>query len=202
MDNELRKNAVRVAARHGHAEALRVNEEHDANQEEERKLHEHNDATGEQRGLAVAFISRGEQALHHGLVRPVARHGEESTAEDAGPESVALGEAEGEIEDAQLSSRGCGDLGNFPPAAGNFVQKQEKGRSRSRKVEQELDDVCPNDSAHPAFEGVKEREKRDDENRDAVAGPEGDANNFANGRDANPFGQRSRGHEHSRCNGF
>ena len=75
-----------------------------------RKMTTPEDEQGEAR---LAEVAGGEHALDHELVGAVRGHGEERSAEDAGPEGVGLGEVEGEVEACgtcrrRRRRRGCG----------------------------------------------------------------------------------------------
>ena len=59
-----------------------------ADEEEEGELEEDDDAAGEQGEAGFAEVAGGEHALDHELVGAVRGHGEEGSAEDAGPEGV------------------------------------------------------------------------------------------------------------------
>ena len=66
-------------------------EEARADEQEEGELEEDDDAAGEQREARFAEVLGGEHALDHELVGAVRGHGEEGSAEDAGPEGVGRG---------------------------------------------------------------------------------------------------------------
>ena len=67
-------------------------EEADADEEKEEELEEDDHARAEQGKAGFAQVAGGEHALDHELICPVAGHGEEGSAEDAGPEGVGVGE--------------------------------------------------------------------------------------------------------------
>ena len=102
MNDELRVKAVGVIARILQRSVLSEYEQHHAQHEEQGKLHEYDHAAGEQCRLAVSLIPRREQSLNECLIRPMARHREERTAENAGPERVALCETEREVKNREL----------------------------------------------------------------------------------------------------
>ena len=75
------------------AEAPAVEDpEPSADEQKESKLREDDHAGAEQSPLGFAQVPGGKQALHHELIGAVRGHGEKGTAEQAGPEGVALGE--------------------------------------------------------------------------------------------------------------
>ena len=80
-------------------------------------------------------VACGEQALHHELVGAVRGHGEEGSAEDAGPEGVGLGEVEGEVEEVELAC-GCGDCVDVVPAAGDVGAEGDDGDDGSADVDE------------------------------------------------------------------
>ena len=63
-------------------------------------------------------LRAASKPLHHGLIGAVARHGQESSADQAGPERIAARQAEGEIENTQLAARRRGRLRHLRPAPG------------------------------------------------------------------------------------
>ena len=97
-------------------------EEAYADEEEERELDEDDDAGAEQGEARFAQVAGGEHALDHELVGAVRGHGEEGSAEDAGPEGVGGGEVEGEVEHVELAG-GAGDVMDRGPAAGDVVSR-------------------------------------------------------------------------------
>src|SRR5690606_41181390 len=91
----------------------------DADDEEERELADDEDTAADERAARVGEGGRGEQALDDEVVHAVRCHGEESAADEAGPEPLCgseAGPAALEVEDAELVERlGCG--GDAGPAA-------------------------------------------------------------------------------------
>src|ERR1700722_12839717 len=63
-----------------------------ADEQEERELHENDDAAGEQRNLRLHEIFGSKQTLHDKLVRTMAGHGKETAADEAAPKGIGLGE--------------------------------------------------------------------------------------------------------------
>ena len=161
-------------------------EEAYADEQEEGELEEDDDAGGEEGEAGFAEVAGGEHALDHELVGAVGGHGEEGSAEDAGPEGVGLGEVEGEVETVELAER-RGDGVDGVPAAGDVVAEGEEGDEGSGDVEGHLDDVGPDDGGHASFEGVEEGEGGDDGDGEDVAGADGDADDDGDGEDADAF---------------
>ncbi len=113
-------------------EMLRVYEKHYAQYQKQRELRKDDYAAREQRGFAVAFVARGQKPLHHGLIGAVAGHGQERSAEQAGPEGVLFVRLNDEIEDGKFSACRRSRLRHRGPTAGNFVQQQEETRRSNR----------------------------------------------------------------------
>src|SRR5579862_1060681 len=195
VNDELWVKAIGVIARILQLSMLSEYEQHHAEHEEQGELHEYDHAAGEQRRLAVLLIPRREQSLYKCLIRPMAGHGEKRAAKNAGPERVALCEAEREVKDRELAARRRRDPGNLQPATRNLVEQQEECHERAREVECKLDYVRPDHSAHAAFEGIKQGEQRDNRDRDSLACSESDADNLADGRYSNAFRERPRKQE-------
>ena len=125
-------------------------EEADADEQEEGELEEDDGSGAEQREAALAQVAGGEHALHHELVGTVRGHGEERSAEQAGPEGVGLGQVEGKVEHVELAER-RGDGVDVGPAAGGLVTDRPEGDQGSGHVEGHLDDVGPDDGGHASF---------------------------------------------------
>ena len=86
------------------------------------------DSAHEQGLLRLALALRREQPLHHQLVGAVAGHGEECTADDAGPERVRRRYRERKIKDAEFLR---GDRVHSAQPAGNLVQQRGKRDQRA-----------------------------------------------------------------------
>ena len=102
-----------------------VDEEHCADEEEERELEEDGDSAGEKRGLRLALAARGKKTLDDELVGAVTGGSEECAADDAGPQRVGRGEVPGCVDDAEF----VGVAGNgmdVHPSAGNEMQDGEE----------------------------------------------------------------------------
>src|ERR1700733_811559 len=97
-----------------------------ANEQEERELHEDDDAAGEQRELRLRKILCSQQALDDELIRAVAGHGEEAATDEAAPEGVGLGERKSEVKDGEFVCRGCGVMDGAPAARGFRAQRPER----------------------------------------------------------------------------
>ena len=159
----------------------------DADQEEDRELEEDDHAGGEQRQAGLAQIAGGQHALDHELIRPVRGHGEEGSTQDAGPEGIGLGQVQGEVEHVELPQR-RGRGVDVAPAAGNVRAERIERDESSGDVERHLDHVGPDDSGHPAFEGVEQGQRGDDRDRHCVAGTDGYGDDNGDGEDADSLG--------------
>ena len=122
VNDELWVKAIGVITRILQRSVLSEYEQHHAEHEEEGELHEYDHAAGEQRRLAVLLIPRREQSLYECLIRPMTRHGEKRAAKNAGPERVALCQAEREVKDRELAARRSRNPGNLQPATRNLVE--------------------------------------------------------------------------------
>src|SRR5580658_2053212 len=101
-------------------------EKHYTNEKEDDELEKHDEATGEDGTAAIRLIARSEEALNDSLVGAVGGHGQEASANDSGPKGIGFAEAPGEIQEPQLMTVERGDLRDFRPTPGNFVQQQSE----------------------------------------------------------------------------
>ncbi len=189
-DNEGRKDVVVGAEGRGgmRTEALAVEHpEPGTDEQEKRELREDDHAGAEQSPLRLAQIAGGEQALHHELIGAVGGHGEKGAAEQAGPEGVALGEVQGEVEHAELVG-GLRHMGDGSPTAGDVVTEREQSDQRAADIDRHLRDIGPDNRGHAAFKGVKQGEGGDQGDGGDVAGADGDADHDGDRKDADAFG--------------
>ena len=121
--------------------------------QEQRKLDEDEDAADEQRLSGGPFAVAAQIPLDHELIGPMRCGREKRAADHAGPECVAAGEIEREIEHAQLVAGGC-QSGDFVPASRDLLPEDERRGERADQIDGELDDVGPDERRHPAEEGV------------------------------------------------
>ena len=147
--------------------------------------------TGHQRETALAFVFRGQQALHHQLFGAMRGRGEKAAADDAGQKGVGFCKEAGfrgqaEVEDLEFVG-GAGHLDDVVPAAGNLPQDHEEAEDSPGHVEEHLDDVGPDDGGHAAFEGVEKRQADDQQNGDNVVRTEDNGDHYGDGKDSNPF---------------
>jgi len=180
---------------------LSKNKEEDADEQENRELKKNDKAAGEQRASAILLVFGGQQPLHDGLIRAVTGHGQESSANHAGPARVFGREIPAEIEDLQLVSMRRRDLHDFVPSAGNAVEQDSEGNQASSQVEKKLGDVGPDDRFHAAFKCVEDGQRNNDKDRQPLRGSQRNTNNQCDRCDAHSFGECARSKECSRGNG-
>src|SRR5579864_1229048 len=123
VNDELRVEAVGVITGILQSSVLSEYEQHHAQHEEQGKLHEYDQAAGEQRRLAVFLIPRREQSLYECLIRPMTRHRKKRAAQKSGPKGVALRETKREVKNRELAARRGRDTGNLHPATWNLVKQ-------------------------------------------------------------------------------
>ena len=169
-------------------------EEADAEREEEGELKDDEDAAPDQGPLRVPESAAGEEPLDDELVGPVARHREEAAADDAGPERVGLGRVEREVEEMDRLPRR-----RVPgPCAGepsrDSREENRKGHHRARQVDDDLDQVDPDDGLEPSQVRVEGRRRgeSDDRDPDRNAGHQGDRD----GRDGEADARRHHARHH------
>src|SRR5262245_21642760 len=85
FDNEFRKDLIVARECSRHREEFVVRVKHHANEQEQRKLKQHYEATQNDRLLAVFLILAREQSLHEKLVCAVRSHRQEGAAKYSGP---------------------------------------------------------------------------------------------------------------------
>ncbi len=127
--------------------------------------------------------------------RAMAGHGEKRAADQSGPECIFGGKIPGKIENLQFVARHGGYLRHFAPAARDAVQQNEKCHRASGQIEQQLRDVGPNHRLHPAFEGVEDRERDDNDDRELLRCSKHHAHYERDCRNAHAFGNRPRDQE-------
>ena len=128
-----------------------------------------------------------EHSLHHQLVRAMRCHGEKCSAQNARPEGVGGGEVHGEVEHVELARRRAHRV-DRRPAAGDVRAQRPDGDQRSANVDRHLHHVGPDDGGHSALEGVEQRERGDDGDREHVSRANGDAHHDGDSEDAHALG--------------
>ena len=162
-------------------------EEADADEQEKGELEEDDGSGAEQGQAGLAQVAGGEHALHHELVGAVRGHGQEGSAEKAGPEGVRLGEIEGEVEHVELGLL-LAYGHDVWPMAGSLVADRPESDQGSGDVQGHLDDVGPDHGGHASLESVEEGQGADDADGENVSGANREADDDGDGEDADPFG--------------
>ena len=114
-------------------------------------------------------------------------HGQEGSAEDAGPEGVGSGEVHGEVEHVELAGGG-GDRVDVRPAALDVRAKRCDRNEGAPNIDEHLDYVRPDNGGEAAFEGIEQGERGDDGDAEDVFRADGDAHDNADGEDSDAFG--------------
>ncbi len=155
-----------MEARGSDRPAAEEGEEPDSDRDEERHLEENQKAGADEGLLGVPESPAREQPLHDELVGAVARHREERSAEDTGPESCRAG-AEIEIEDEEVDGLAGRGVGRRAPgdAAGNPRGQDNERGDGSGQVDENLDEVDPDDGLDSAEERVERGSAREDQDR-------------------------------------
>ena len=166
-------------------------------QQEQRELDEDHHAAGEECQLRFAQVLRCQHPLHHQLVGPMRRHGEEGPPEDACPKGVRRGQIQREVEHVELACR-ARDRVNRRPATRHMLAERPDGDQGPANINGHLDDVRPDDRGHSALEGIQQRQRGDDGDGQHVSGPDGDADHDGDGEDAHTLRRRAREQEQAR----
>ena len=84
------------------------------------------------------------------------------------------------------------------PAAGDVRAERPDGDQRSADVDRHLHHVGPDDGGHSALEGIEQRERGDDCDRQHIPRADGDANHNRHREDAHALGRGARQQEEPR----
>src|ERR1700728_3646146 len=170
--------------------------QHDADNQEQRKLKENCDPAGKQGKRRLLLPARRQQALDNELIGAVARSSEGSPAENARPERVRQPEVGTEIEHLQLARAGRGGM-NRCPSTGNEVQDRDQSDEGGAHINRGLNYIGPDHCRQTAFECIDERQCSDDRNRRNLARTKSNRDHNRYGVDAHALGRSARQQEQS-----
>src|SRR4051794_34100162 len=122
----------------------------------------------------------------------MASRGQKGASNQSGPEAVGAreerwGQREAEIEDLKLAET-SGNGGYVVPSARNLSKNHEEAQNRTRDVEEHLHHVGPDDSCHPTFKRVEQRQADDKNNGPDLARSEDDGDHDRDRENPYAFG--------------
>ena len=120
-DDEERKDLIVALEDWFRRARLIVREQHRADQQKQRELKQHDEATKDDRLLTVTLITASEQSLHQQLIGAVRSHRQKSSAQQSGPKCKRNSEIEFERKQLKLAG-GPGGRRDGGPVDRNQVQ--------------------------------------------------------------------------------
>src|ERR1700734_268077 len=113
-------------------------------------------------------------------------HSEETAPDKSRPEGVGLAQAEGEVEDGELTG-GCRHGVNRVPASRNAMTQQDDADDGPGNIQRHLHHVGPDDGGHSAFEGIDQGEDANNGDRSYIPGTNRYPHHNGNGEDTDAF---------------
>src|SRR5439155_21593235 len=132
------EDAVHAAERRGGRKVPVEGEQHHPDHQEQSQLKQDEKTARKQGRLALSLVASRQQALHDQLVGAVAGAGEERAAHESRPEKIRIVPVEVKVEKRELVARALSQPGNFPPAAGDGLDRQNERQDSAQKVEELL----------------------------------------------------------------